>query len=398
MNRWISSVAFLLVSVAVSFAGEPVPKGFSRPLEWRIGAQVTPAWVPATNDFLKGENQDGRRVGTGLSGALRADFSFSPGTREGLLYKGLYQGVGISANSLFSNELLGTPVSLYLYQGAPIVHFNEALRLGYEWQFGAAFGWKPYGGTNEGEDAPVSTSVTAHIGLGLKLDYALSDRWTMSFGVRANHFSNGNTSWPNAGVNSIGAEIGLSYVVSPAREVSVEPVVCQEIVEAADRRGWFYDIMVFGAWRKRAVYLGEPVEPKICPGRFGVLGLQFSPMYRINRFVAAGPALDMQWDEGAGLAPYWVEGTDGDNIKFARPPFGKQLSAGLSAHAELTMPIFSVNAGLGYDIVNPKGNKRFYQSLTLKTFLTKYLYINVGYRLGEFRDPQNLMLGLGVRL
>ena len=103
MNRWISSVAFLLVSVAVSFAGEPVPKGFSRPFEWRIGAQVTPAWVPATNDFLKGENQDGRRIGTGLSGALRADFSFSPLTREGLLYKGLYQGVGISANSLFSN-------------------------------------------------------------------------------------------------------------------------------------------------------------------------------------------------------------------------------------------------------------------------------------------------------
>ena len=33
-----------------------------------------------------------------------------------------------------------------------------------------------------------------------------------------------------------------------------------------------------------------------------------------------------------------------------------------------------------------------------QTFLTKYLYINVGYRLGEFRDPQNLMLGLGVRL
>ena len=63
-------MAFLLVSVAVSFAGEPVPKGFSRPLEWRIGAQVTPAWVPATNDFLKGENQDGRRIGAGLSGGI----------------------------------------------------------------------------------------------------------------------------------------------------------------------------------------------------------------------------------------------------------------------------------------------------------------------------------------
>ena len=61
-------------------------------------------------------------------------------------------------------------------------------------------------------------------------------------------------------------------------------------------------------------------------------------------------------------------------------------------------PIFSVNAGVGYDFVNPKGDKRFYQSLALKTFVTDKLYLNVGYRLGDFKDPQNLMLGLGLRL
>lgn len=62
------------------------------------------------------------------------------------------------------------------------------------------------------------------------------------------------------------------------------------------------------------------------------------------------------------------------------------------------MPIFAVNVGLGYDFLNPKGNKRFYQSLTLKTFITRNIFLNVGYRLGNFKDPQNLMLGVGVRL
>ena len=93
-----------------------------------------------------------------------------------------------------------------------------------------------------------------------------------------------------------------------------------------------------------------------------------------------------------------MEGTWGEGVRFRRPPFGKQLSAGLSAHAELTMPIFAINAGLGYDFVCPDGDRRFYQSLALKTFVTRNLYLNVGYRLGRFRDPQNLMLGLGVRL
>ncbi len=71
---------------------------------------------------------------------------------------------------------------------------------------------------------------------------------------------------------------------------------------------------------------------------------------------------------------------------------------GLAAQAELTMPIFSINAGLGFDIISPKGDKRFYQSLTLKTFVYRNVYLNVGYRLGNFNEPQNLMLGVGVRL
>lgn len=85
-------------------------------------------------------------------------------------------------------------------------------------------------------------------------------------------------------------------------------------------------------------------------------------------------------------------------MKFYRPPFGRQLSVGLSAHAELTMPIFAINVGMGYDMLSPRGNKRFYQSLTLKTFVTRHIFINTGYRLGAFKDPQNLMLGVGVRL
>lgn len=81
-----------------------------------------------------------------------------------------------------------------------------------------------------------------------------------------------------------------------------------------------------------------------------------------------------------------------------RPGFGKQLSVGVSAHAELTMPIFSVNVGLGVNILNPEGDRRFYQMLNLKTFVTRRLFLNVGYRLGKFKDPQNLTLGVGVRL
>lgn len=376
--------------------GDTVPSAFSRNLQWRIGAEINPAWVPATNGFLKGNNPELKKINSGLSGDLRADFSFNPSTREGMLYKDLYQGIGVGVNSFFSNFLLGTPVSTYVYQGAPIKHFSNKLWLGYEWQFGAAFGWKHFNQETAENNAAVSTSVTAHMGLGLKLHYKISDRWQVSAGILANHYSNGNTSWPNAGVNSVGATIGIAYVINPQK--GNELPSDNAMTEEADKGKWLYDIIAYGAVRKRVVSVGNPPEPQLCPGKFAIAGVQFSPLRKLNRWVAAGPSLDLQWDESAGLSPYWVDGSSGDLIKFRRPPFGKQISVGVSALAELTMPIFSVNAGIGYDIINPEGDKAFYQSLTLKTFVSRNVSLNVGYRLGSFKDPQNLMLGIGVRL
>ena len=389
---YILAIGFFIGFSAVA---DTIPTGFSRPMTWRVGAEISPAIVPGTNMFLKGDNLEDKRIGSALSGDIRADFSFNRSTREGMLYRGVYQGMGLGVKSFFAGKLLGTPVSAYVYQGAPLYYFSSRVWLGYEWQFGAAFGWKHYEKYVEEYNTAIGGSVTAHMGLDFKLHYAVSDRWVMSIGVGANHYSNGNTSWPNGGVNSIGASVGLAYVINSHTD---NGQVDRALETVADSHRWFYDIMAYGAWRKRIVIVGDPGEPQLCPGRFGVVGLQFAPLYRLNRWVGIGPALDMQWDESAGLEPYWVIGSSDDNIMFERPPFGKQMSLGVSAHAELTMPIFALNAGIGYDMLCPQGDNRFYQSLTLKTFLTKKLYLNTGYRLGNFKDPQNLMLGVGVRL
>jgi len=384
--------AFTVLSTLTGYA-DSIPEFFENTPEWHIGVNVQPEWIPATNDFLKGANQESRTVRGSFSGGLRADMSFNPQSRYGRLFPNLYQGIGIDVRSFSASRLLGTPISAYVYQGAPVAHISDRLWLGYEWQFGAAIGWKHDNQENEYYNSAISTSVTAHLGLGLKLHYSLSERWRMYVGIAATHFSNGNTSLPNAGVNAIGASIGMTYIINPQQQS--EPASAELIAET-DRQRWIFDITAFGAWRSRAIILNG--SPKLCPGNFGVAGLQFSPMRKFNRWFAAGPALDIQYDESSGLAPYWIEGSFDENIKFIRPPFVKQLAIGLSAHSEFIMPIFTVNAGLGYNLLNPEGEKRFYQSLTLKTFVYNNIYLNVGYRLGNFKDPQNLMLGIGVRL
>ena len=396
MNKIAVIILFACVCACSGLASDSIPTGFSMSPEWRVGIEASPAWVPGTSGFLKGDNPEEKRINNGLSGGVRADFSFNPSTREGILYQGLYQGIGVGASTFFSSRLLGTPMSVYAYQGAPIAHFNDRVWLGYEWQFGAAFGWKHFNQQTPDNNAVISTSVTAHMGVGLKLHYCLSERWKMTFGLAARHYSNGNTSWPNGGLNSLGATVGIEYLLNPCRQT---PAFHDKgIYEEADRGRWLYDIMAYGAWRKRIVSIGDPSELQLCPGKFGILGLQLSPLRRLNRRVAVGPSLDFQWDESAGLSPYWVEGTTGDMIRFVRPSFGSQVSLGVSAHAELTMPIFSLNGGIGYDFINPKGNRAFYQTLSLKTFITKNIYINTGYSLRNFKDPRNLMLGIGFRM
>ncbi len=372
---------------------DSIPDGFARPLHAGLGIDAGFSVLMPTNSYLGGNNSYRQRGGTAFTPGLRLELRFDPDSRQGMLYHGLYQGAAISTDFNNRYNILGRPVSAFVFQGAPIAHLAQRLWLGYEWQFGAAFGWKHYNEVTMPDNVAISTSTTAHIGLNLTLNYRVAESTTLRLSMGARHFSNGNTEWPNAGVNTLGVSLGIVYSLGDSQS---EPQAPEQLSREADRGRWTYDIVGYGAWRKRVV--GTDGSQELVPGHFAVTGLQFSPLRHLNRWVAVGPSLDLQWDEGANLDSNRVEGAYGDNMFFYRPSFGSQLSAGISAHAELTMPIFSVNAGLGYDFIKPAGNKRFYQSLTLKAFVWRGIFLNVGYRLGEFKTPQNLMLGLGIRL
>lgn len=366
---------------------------FSGPLQWRVGAEIAPSYPLPTNEFLQGKNVYCEKVNAMLTGTLRGDFSFNPRSDAGMLYHGLYQGIGVDMHTFFRNRLVGNPVSVYVLQGAPFKHFSRRLWIGYEWRFGCAFGWSDRSRDYyDYEMYPaISTRITAHMGVSIKFTYAINSNWQLFFGADATHFSNGNTSFPNAGINTIGLSVGASYIINPYKQI-YQP--SEELIETANRKRWIWEILAYGAWRKRQVII-EDTGP-LLPGSFGVAGIQASFLRKFNRFFDAGLALDLKYDGSAGKEEYWLGGYY-EEMKFGRVPFFKKCSAGLGAVAEFTMPIFTVGAGLGADVIAPKGDKRFYQLLYIKTFLTKHIFINVGYRLADFKEPQNLMLGAGYR-
>ena len=311
----------------------------------QIGFDVRPGYVAPTNSFLEGDNAQRQKIDRSLSLHLKYAFQFSKDSYLGRLYPHAYQGIGVSHNTFYNSAELGNPVAVYAFQGAPIVRLSSCLSLDYEWNFGASFGWKQYDEHSNWYNDAIGSKINAYINLGFVLNWQFYPQWKLAAGVDFTHFSNGNTRYPNGGLNTIGGRVGIvrtfnaedkaSGAIAPKR-LYIRPHVS-------------YDLLVYGATRKRG-FVKEGI-PTLVPGSFGIVGLNFAPMYNFNNYFRAGLSVDAQFDESANIKDYKLVGTYGDDIKFHRPPFREQFAVGLSLRAELVMPIFSINAGIGRNMI-----------------------------------------------
>ena len=392
-HRWIL-LGILLTVLGWSGNEIQAQKLDFRKLTHRVGLDIRPGLMAQDNPFFKGENEAGKPIRHALSTHLKYSFQFSKDSEIGRLYPHAYQGIGVSYHYLDNQRELGSPVSVYAFQGSRIARLSRTLSLDYEWNFGASFGWKKHDAFTNAYNGAVGSKINAYINLGFLLNWQLAPRWNLTAGLDLTHFSNGNTHYPNSGVNLIGARIGVVRTFGPAAEEASRETMELPVRERFQPH-FTYDLIIYGATRKRAM-LNEG-SPYMIPGSFGLVGLNFHPMYNFNRYFRAGVSLDAQYDESANVENHYAGGGP-DDPKFFKPPFREQFSVGFSARGELVMPIFSINLGVGYNVFQSgKDTQGWYQILALKTSLTRHLFLHVGYQLSKFKDPNNLMLGLGWR-
>ena len=329
---------------------------------------LRPSYVVPTHGFYNGWNSLGKPVRAALSGDIQYTFTSQDHYA--------YQGAGIGVHTFFSHDLLGTPVSLYLLQGAPLLQVCNGLRLGYEWNFGLSAGWK------NNTDVTVS-ALNAYINVAALFDLRLSDHWSLVFGPGYTHFSNGDTKFPNGGANTVNFRIGTKCNLHGNNVDGVERIFAADPDERAFGENVSYDLTALGGWRADR-FLDEDGNLIIDNSAYALIGLQFNPLYHFNEYLSAGPSLDLVYDASA-------------NRNFNRS-FISHCAAGLSVRGELSMPIFSVNVGGGYSVLQSGPDLRgFYGIFSLKAFLTEKLYLNVTYRLGQTSYAHNMMFGVGWR-
>lgn len=360
---------------------------FNRRFIHKVMVEARPAYIFQTNGFLRGDNQAGKPIRKSFSTHLKYAFQFHPHTYAERVYGGAYQGLGIACYNFGNQKELGNPVAFYLFQGARIVRFNPRLSLNYEWNLGASFGWRPYGEDNY-YNRVIGSEVNAYINLNFYLNWMINKEFDLTAGISASHFSNGNTKFPNAGLNTGGAKIGIAYYFN-RNDDSFHPSLYQPVIPKFPRH-ISYDIVLFGSWRRKGV-LDQP-----SPDAYPVMGFNFTPMYNINYKLRAGISLDGVYDQSANV---YIDYDRPHDDQFVKPPARFQTALGLSGRVEYVMPYFTVGIGIGANVLHPGGDmKGLYQILALKIDVARNLFLHVGYNLQDFHDPNYLMLGIGYRI
>lgn len=364
---------------------------WSRRLIHRLGVDVRPTYVFPTNPFLKGENQDMNPIRQSISAHLKYSFQYYPNSYTDRIYRGSYQGIGLGWYSFENKDELGNPLAIYLFQGARIARFNPRLSLNYEWNFGVSFGWEPYDEYYNRYNKVIGSKINAYINANFYLNYMLSKQIDLTAGVDLTHFSNGNTRFPNAGLNTVGLKVGLVYNFNRNGDCFSKPFFRSPVPNFP--RHISYDVVLFGSWRRKGVYVGE--GQVAAPGAFAVAGFNINPMYNFGYNFRAGVSLDGVYDESANI---YARDAYSSTDQFYRPPLSYQLALGLSARAEYVMPYFTVGIGLGGNVIHRGGDlKGLYQVLALKIEVTRSSFIHIGYNLQNFHTPNYLMLGIGYR-
>lgn len=392
MVRYILSICLffapLLPSDAKGYLVGSGAEGDSTAVVHNVSFGVRPALLTKHHGFYRGENAIGQPITATTSAHLQYSFYFPATSALGKLFPTSYQGIGLGFNTFFNHQIMGSPTSLYVFQGARIAQFGEKLSLDYEWNFGVSPFWK--------HNEVIGTNCNVYVNGGLLLSWYPIPEWKFSCGLDFTHFSNGDTKFPNLGVNSYGLRLtasrtfGGGVVQSPARPYH------NKLTEKSFLKRTSLDLIFCGAWVKDCVnYQGLLYN---VDGNFGVLALHLNPLYQVTHYFSVGPSLDIQYNESANLANH-VAGRHPTNhdLKFHRPPLSEQLAAGLSARLEFAAPIFSVNFGVGHNFIyNAEEWRGLYYILALKSFLHKGLFLHTGLRIPS-NSSINLLLGLGYR-
>ncbi|MCL2028551.1 MAG: acyloxyacyl hydrolase [Bacteroidales bacterium] len=360
-----------------------------------------PLFVEAYGAFgtVFGTNEFVTDVGRYEAFSLRFARSANGSSRKDFTYNMPFYGIGFYKPSFENNPGFGNPFSFYMFRGSTLSQFTDNLGLVLEMNLGLAMNWTPYDLFDNPNNIAIGSHNTVQIGLRLYLEYVFFRYFQMKFGFDVTHFSNGNTHMPNRGVNMGALSFSLAYNFNPVnkgyllRNTSYEDPVIPRHLE--------HDVeFLFSNRQTMFDTTGNNLPSPFVDADFKVLGLLYNPMIVTGHKFKWGPSIRLLYDESSNARAWRELHPDGqwyNRVEFAK--FTDRLSLGLALHGEISMPIVSVFASIGYNVYHKHHyDKAFFQTVGIKTYLKDNLFVSLSISTKEFYKSNFLCWTLGYTL
>lgn len=246
-------------------------------------------------------------------------------------------GIGLSHNYL-TTKSLGNPTAIYSFMNLPLYTKSE-FKLNLGMHLGLAWGFNPYR-EQYPEDVVIGSKLAVYSTLNFNSSFRISKRFELLVAAEAYHLSNGNTNKPNKGINMLGAETGLRYMLSnSAIAPNTDPVTPKQKNSS---------VILFGSW-------GWMKESSTYTSQCSVGSLSAGYYHTINHKSRLSAGADLFYDEG----DLYISQKD-NQLK-------NVLAAGLFGGHELTFDKLSIVTQLGIYIWNPyAGDPFYYERLGLR--------------------------------
>lgn len=129
------------------------------------------------------------------------------------IYRKPHMGVGWFTSN-FSNKDVGNPNAFYVFMTLPFSYKQDKkLTFSYSAAFGLAYNFFPYDSLNNQHNIFISTNKNCYVHFKFLANYQISDHWSLNASVGFKHASNGAIKLPNAGINLLPYNVGLSYKI-----------------------------------------------------------------------------------------------------------------------------------------------------------------------------------------
>ena len=401
MNQWrygglIKRRMFLIFTIACAFVTASAEDSVKVRHPKFISLKLAEGLVMPTSRIVEKKTVAPNVIALNLKYGL-----YAKGDKWEDYYYGMpYIGVGLYKPYYSMSKDIGSPFSVFLFQGATLKEFGSGLSLNYEINLGLSFNHNHYDFFNNPYFMALGSSVNAHLGGNLYFKKPISKWFDLHLGMDVLHFSNGAQRTPNYGLNSISSFVGLAY--NMAGKYRLNTMSMSDFTAPVFEKRTVHDLSFFLTRRTLNVDTAEVNLRSRYIGRsFKVVGLNYAFMWHNARRFMWGPSMELQYDEGNGMSVSGdVSNETGEYkeiVKLGR--LSERLTVGLSLKGEFMMQGFSVFGNLGYEVLSGfQKNKRLYQIYGVKVFLFDGLSSSFGVKSNNLTNSNYLYLGIGYTL